>query len=105
MAWETRGNRRYYYQKKRIGNQVFSDYVGGGPIADLVALHDENERWKRKYERHLLAEEIAADKEQIGQVNDVMKLVRQITAAACLAGGCYQHKRQWRRSNASSDTA
>jgi hypothetical protein len=30
-------------------------------------------------------------------------LIRQITAAVCIASGCYQHKRQWRR-YALSDT-
>ena len=97
MAWETRGNNSYYYRKKRVGQRVVSEYVGSGLLADFAALLDEDEREKREYERQLWNEEMAADKELINQVNDAMKVIRQITAVACVAGGCYQHKRQWRR--------
>lgn len=37
MAWEKRGNRSYFYQKKRIGGKVKSEYVGAGEVAELIA--------------------------------------------------------------------
>ena len=97
MAWETRRNNRYYYRKNRTGQRVESEYIGAGPFADMVALLDEEERHQREYERQRWQEEKAVDQEQVDQVDDAVRLIRQITAAVCVAGGCYQHKRQWRR--------
>ena len=103
MAWEKRGNKSYYYRKNRMGNRVISEYVGAGPRAELVAFLDEEDRQRREYERQQWQEEKAIDRAQIDQVDDAMKLIRQITGAACIAGGCYQHKRQWRRYAADTD--
>lgn len=51
MGWEDRKDYRYYYRKRRVGDRVVSEYVGTGPLAELVALNDENARliaeWKR----------------------------------------------------------
>ena len=51
MGWENRKDRRYYYRKLREGDRVVSDYVGSGPLAELIALQDEDarliEEWKR----------------------------------------------------------
>jgi hypothetical protein len=103
MGWEKRGNNSYYYRKKRVGHQAVSEYIGAGPFSDMVALLDEEERHQREYERQRWKEEKAANQAQINQVDDAIKLIRQITAAVCIASGCYQHKRQWRR-YALSDT-
>ena len=96
MGWERRGSKRYYYQKRRIGDRVVSDYIGAGPVAELVALADENERQRREDERQQWQAEKAADQELVKQIDGAIGLVRRITAGVCIAGGCYQHKRQWR---------
>lgn len=36
MGWEMRGGRRYYYKKRREGGRVISEYIGAGPLADLI---------------------------------------------------------------------
>ena len=51
MAWEKRGNNSYYYQKRRIGDRVVSDYIGAGPVAEMIALTDADERQRKEYER------------------------------------------------------
>ena len=51
MAWEHRGNNKYYYRKKRLGKRVISEYVGRGVVAELVAASDVMNRNQRKMER------------------------------------------------------
>ena len=46
MGWETRGNGKYYYRKRRIGDKVVSEYVGTGPGAELIA------ELQRNYDRN-----------------------------------------------------
>ena len=33
MAWESRGNRRYFYHSAKVDGRVVKDYVGTGPVA------------------------------------------------------------------------
>lgn len=44
MGWEKRGNGKYYYRKKRIGNRVFSTYMGKGEKAEKAYLEDMKKR-------------------------------------------------------------
>ena len=44
MAWEKRGNKKYYYRKQRVGKKVISEYIGAGPNAEKIAREDELQR-------------------------------------------------------------
>ena len=33
MAWEERNGKSYYYQKRREGDRVVSEYIGTGELA------------------------------------------------------------------------
>ena len=62
MGWERRGNGLYYYLKRRIGGRVVSQYVGKGPMADLLALeavHAKDDREWQAARRRLAAQEWA----------------------------------------------
>ena len=37
MAWEVRNRRKYYYRKRREGNRVIFEYLGGGLEAEQYA--------------------------------------------------------------------
>ena len=37
MSWEQRGNRRYYFRKRRQAGRVVSEYVGAGELAVAAA--------------------------------------------------------------------
>ena len=47
MAIEFRGGGAYYYRKRREGDRVVSEYVGGGLIGLIVAQDDEDARAAR----------------------------------------------------------
>ena len=93
MAWEKRGNKRYYYRKRRQGGRVVSEYVGAGELAETCAQLDALERQLRQAERQRLQELRALD----AQLNHVCDLIRALTYAALLTTGHHTHKGQWRK--------
>ena len=44
MAIEFRGGGAFYYRKRREGDRVVSEYVGGGLVGLIVAQDDEGDR-------------------------------------------------------------
>jgi hypothetical protein len=93
MSWEGRGNRRYYYRKRRDGDRVVSEYVGAGELAQTAAILDALEREIRRAERQKREEARALD----AQIDEVCDLNRALTYAALLVAGYHTHKGQWRR--------
>jgi hypothetical protein len=93
MAWEKRGNKRYYYRKVRQGDRVVSEYVGAGELAGTYAHLDALERQLRQAERRTRRELRALD----AQLNDVCDLIRALTYATLLTTGHHTHKGQWRK--------
>jgi hypothetical protein len=97
MAWESRGNRLYYYRKKRQGNRVISEYVGTGSSAMLLAQSDglrreESLRIQAKWQAQKSEfREMEADLDHLNEI--VCVLVR----ATLLASGYHPHKGQWRK--------
>ena len=97
MAWENRGNGRYYYRKARRAGRVFSEYMGRGEVTGMIAALEEIEQEKKsweKFERRQMLEEEAAQEQTLDEIGS---MVRSITRAALLAAGCHTHNRQWRR--------
>ena len=96
MAWEERNGKRYYYQKRRAGEQVVSHYIGTGTLATLAAQLDQLEQQRQAAEREQWqrqqAEQAALDSEIVAYT----RLVQTVTAAVLLASGCHRPKRQWR---------
>ncbi|MHC4093345.1 MAG: hypothetical protein ACYSVY_24255 [Planctomycetota bacterium] len=97
MGWETRRNGRYFYRKRRYGRRVVSEYVGTGPIAEIVAdlaeADREEARHRREEERRAIQQAEAADAELV----QLCELLRQRTFAALERAGFHRHKGQWRR--------
>jgi hypothetical protein len=93
MGWEQRGNRRYYYRKRRQGGQVVSEYVGAGDLAAADAALDALERELRQAQQRRLAAIQAAG----AQVKEVCDLIQTMIYAVLLATGHHTHKGQWRK--------
>lgn len=51
MALENRNGNLYYYRKRREGNRVISEYVGGGEVGLLIARYEIIEQAKAEKEK------------------------------------------------------
>ncbi|NIM51380.1 MAG: hypothetical protein GTO22_19375, partial [Gemmatimonadales bacterium] len=88
MSWQQRGNRRYYYRKRRHGDRVISEYVGAGELAETAAALDDLEREIRRAQRRRRQELRALD----AQVNQVCDLIRALTYGVLLTNDYHTHK-------------
>jgi hypothetical protein len=99
MAYESRGDKRYYYRKKRKGNRVISEYVGSGELADALSEIDVLEREQREIDD----EKQRIQRAEVAKVDDdidaAFDLNRAAVDALFLTLGFHKHKRQWRRKN------
>ncbi len=96
MAWKTRGNRRYYYRSRRVGNRVVSEYCGGGLAGELAAGIDQMRRDKLDRHRHQVRELHAELQHLADDVRGFCCDVGDFTRASLVAGGYYQHRGNWR---------
>jgi hypothetical protein len=98
MPWKERRGKQYYYQSRRVGRRVISDYVGTGLIAECTAQVDQLSRGRRALTRAqawAVAEEFA----DIDRALDYLEQqLRTLVAATLEAAGFHQHHRgEWRK--------
>ena len=51
MSWETRGNKQYFYRRRKVNGRVVGQYLGKGYAAELMHLLTEYERQERQEKR------------------------------------------------------
>lgn len=100
MAWENRGNGRYYYRKVRANGRVTSEYVGAGDTAAWVAHFDQLQQESHRWETLKAHDERANERAIEQEFEQVSRAIRAVTAAVLIAGGYYRHKGQWRKTGA-----
>src|SRR5262245_62086093 len=84
----------YYYEFRREGGRVVSEYVGSGETAIIAHQQAQEERAQRQERIALKRAEIAAIDAGVEKgVDDLVALAD----AHLLASGFHKHKRQWRR--------
>lgn len=97
MSWETRGNNRYYYKRRKVGGRVVAEYIGGGYLAEALAGLDEHERHERQRAAAEWRAVVDADCRQVAALAELDDLVRSAVAGVLIANGYHTHKRQWRK--------
>lgn len=97
MSWETRGNNRYYYRRRKVAGRVIGEYVGAGYLAEVMAAEDEAARQARQAAAAEWRSIVEADRRQEKALADIAALVRAAIAAVLIANGYHTHKRQWRK--------
>ena len=97
MGWERRGNRHYFYRKRRVGKRVVSEYIGAGEAAEAIAAAVEAARASRQLRR----EERRAERDSLSALldvdADVQGVISSLTHAWRVAAGCHRHRGEWRR--------
>jgi hypothetical protein len=96
MGWETRGNGRYYYHKRKVNGKAVSEYMGAGDGAVLMALMHQEAAHKRQTWQASKDEQTRLDKE----IDELRDQVQAIVTATLLVAGYHQHKRMWRKQRA-----
>lgn len=97
MSWETRGNNRYYYRRRKVNGRVESEYIGAGYLAELLAEGDELDRQRRQIDAAEWRSTIEADRRTAAALADVEDLVKSAVSAVLIVNGYHTHKRQWRK--------
>ena len=97
MGWEKRGNNKYYYRKKRVGNKVFSEYIGAGPAAEKIAQEDKLERQNRKDEHQTWRRRKVEINALDDELDSITSYTHMLINAHLLLVGYHSHKGQWRK--------
>lgn len=97
MGIETRRGRRYFYRKQRIGSRVVSQYVGSGPLADLLAAEKERERKSLARQARTWQMHVERQRAVDASISASAAVVRALTDATLIASGYRSHKGQWRK--------
>ena len=107
MAWEKRGRHGpYYTQSRRVDGRVVREYVGRGPLAEIIAQADEAEREARRLERGREREQMEQDRELDDLFGAYSAGVDELLRGVLEAAGYHRHKRgEWRRRREQKETA
>ncbi len=98
MAWETRGNQRYYYTAEKVNGQAVKTYVGKGETARIIAQAEDNLNQTDKMLREHRRAEQAAQNEINAFGQSVSRTAQTVAAEALTAAGYHRHDRgAWRK--------
>lgn len=101
MGIETRKGNLYLYRKRREGDRVISEYVGGD-VADLMAYKAEKEA--RARERARIIAECRTIDGLDAQIDRAYAMVDDVVNRALTAAGFHYQRGEWRkRRNAGSE--
>lgn len=99
MAWETRNSGgRYYTRSKRVDGRVVREYVGTGPVAELVAAQDAERRAERGQQRKACNAERSRLEALVSTVDRFSDALSGLTGLVLVNAGYYRHHRGgWRK--------
>jgi hypothetical protein len=97
MGIETRKGRLYYYKKRREGDRVVSEYVGGGELVHLAEYEAQKKQFRKDAERELFRRAQMSASEIDRYLDEMDGLIDGLVIGSLYAMGFHQHKGQWRR--------
>ena len=98
MAYENRGNSRYYYESRRTGRRVRRIYYRSGKAAEVVAGLIGERKAVQARERDQLRAERAVLEPLERALNDLDEACRILMAAVLYMEGFHRHDRSaWRK--------
>jgi hypothetical protein len=99
MGWEKRDRGgRYYTRSKKVGDRLIREYVGTGPLAEIVAQTDALERHQHEEKAKAWREERETLEALDRSVEELYEAAEILARAALVAAGYRQHNRgEWRK--------
>jgi hypothetical protein len=98
MSWESYRGRLRYTRTFRRNGRVVRQYVGTGPVAEMVARVDALARATRERQRESRRAERAAWEAARTPLRELERVTDLLVNAALVAAGFHRHDRgQWRR--------
>ena len=95
----------YYTRSRRVDGRVVREYVGRGPLADIIAQADEAEREAHRLQRRREREQMEQDRRLDETFSTYSAGVDELLRSALEAAGYHQHKRgEWRRARGQEDS-
>ncbi len=97
--WEPRQRGGLYYTRSRkIAGRVVREYVGTGPLAELAAEIDAEERWQREEQRQAWSEECDRMEALEKPIEELCEASEILARATLVAASYRQHNRgEWRK--------
>jgi hypothetical protein len=97
MAWDKRGNGRYYTRTRRLNGRRVREYYGKGERAELAAAEDEYRRTLRALTRNAIRRHVNRSAEADAILIRLEEQAQRLTQAGLLAAGFRQHHHgEWR---------
>jgi hypothetical protein len=87
----------YYYRQHWQGDTCTTEYIGAGPVAELIAQQDAIERQQRQAAREALKQSMAEQDAIDAEIDAVGAELGAVVDAVLLVNGYRQHRRQWRK--------
>ena len=100
MAWEKRKRGGRYYTRSRRSpedGRVLREYVGTGPLAEIVAVSERTKRELAEAERKREKAELERLEALIAPVEELSEAAEILAHAHLIAAGYHRHKGEWRR--------
>lgn len=99
MAWETRQRGGLYYTRsRRVNGRVVREYIGCGPVAELIAEADQAQIAQREAGRAELQATVAHFQSLEAPLDALGQQCRDLARIALQDAGYHQHHRgEWRK--------
>src|ERR1044072_473545 len=97
MGLEARRGKFYYYEKRRIGGRVVSEYMGSGMLALLAQRYAQDEAEKKAAERQRFKRKQAEFAALDTELDRLFEWVKTLSTSELVSSGYHQHKGQWRK--------
>ena len=97
--WEHRDRGGSYYTRShKVAGRVVREYVGTGPLAELAAELDAEERRQRQEQRQVWREELERMEALEGSIEELCEASEVLARAALVVAGYRRHNRgEWRK--------
>jgi len=100
VAWEERKRGGRYYTRSRRSpedGRVLREYVGSGPLAEIVAEEERTKRELAEAERKREKKELERLEALGAPVLEISEAAEILVRAHLIAAGYYRHKGEYRR--------